>query len=339
MKKIVKKNIGIVGATGYVGEELLSFLDTHEGVQVTYVSSFNSEGKLLFDVVKKYSNISNLKLENINNITNFDLDIVFFATKHDFSMSYVSDLLKRDIKVIDLSADFRFSDKSIWEKAYGTAHKSPDLLKSSIYGLPELNSSKISKASLVGVPGCYPTASLLGLMPIAKYIKPNSKIVLDVKSGVSGAGRNSVEGSLKKDMENNFKAYSPEFHRHQPEIKSFLEENFNLNSNLIFVPHLLPIFRGEYITAYVDIEGFKGDLSDLYTNYYEGKTFVRVLKKGTVPELKKVQNTNFCDISPFFNENTAVIHVAIDNLIKGAAGQAIQCLNLMIGEKEEYTLK
>ena len=266
MKKIVKKNIGIVGATGYVGEELLSFLDTHEGVQVTYVSSFNSEGKLLFDVVKKYSNISNLKLENINNITNFDLDVVFFATKHDFSMSYVSDLLKRDIKVIDLSADFRFSDKSIWEKAYGTAHKSPDLLKSSIYGLPELNSSKISKASLVGVPGCYPTASLLGLMPIAKYIKPNSKIVLDVKSGVSGAGRNSVEGSLKKDMENNFKAYSPEFHRHQPEIKSFLEENFNLNSNLIFVPHLLPIFRGEYITAYVDIEGFKGDLSDLYTN-------------------------------------------------------------------------
>ena len=333
-----KKNVGIVGATGYVGEELLSILDKHDKAKVTFVSSHNSKGKMLYEIIKKFSNIENLKLDSIENIENHDLDIVFFATKHNFSMNYVPSLLKKGTKVIDLSADFRFQDKDIWQKAYGESHKAPDLLAKSAYGLPEYNSEKIKNSELIAVPGCYPTASILGILPLIEYIQPQSKIILDVKSGISGAGRSSVESELEKELKNNFKAYSPEFHRHQPEIKAFLSSVKGSENEIIFTPHLLPLFRGEYVTAYIEIENFKEDLNNLYENYYNNCEFVRVLKKGTVPELKKVQNTNFCDIGVFENENCVVIHSAIDNLVKGAAGQAIQCFNLLIGEKEGYIL-
>lgn len=333
-----KKNVGIVGATGYVGEELLSILDKHDKAKVTFVSSHNSKGKMLYEIIKKFSNIENLKLDSIENIENHDLDIVFFATKHNFSMNYVPSLLKKGTKVIDLSADFRFEDKDIWQKAYGESHKAPDLLAKSAYGLPEYNSEKIKNSELIAVPGCYPTASILGILPLIEYIQPQSKIILDVKSGISGAGRSSVESELEKELKNNFKAYSPEFHRHQPEIKAFLSSVKGSENEIIFTPHLLPLFRGEYVTAYIEIGDFKEDLNNFYENYYNNFEFVRVLKKGTVPELKKVQNTNFCDIGVFENENCVVIHSAIDNLVKGAAGQAIQCFNLLIGEKEGYIL-
>jgi N-acetyl-gamma-glutamyl-phosphate reductase len=253
-------------------------------------------------------------------------------------MNYVPSLLKKGTKVIDLSADFRFEDKDIWQRAYGESHKAPDLLAKSVYGLPEYNSEKIKNSELIAVPGCYPTASILGILPLIEYIQPQSKIILDVKSGISGAGRSSVESELEKELKNNFKAYSPEFHRHQPEIKAFLSSVKGSENEIIFTPHLLPLFRGEYVTAYIEIENFKEDLNNLYENYYNNCEFVRVLKKGTVPELKKVQNTNFCDIGVFENENCVVIHSAIDNLVKGAAGQAIQCFNLLIGEKEGYIL-
>ena len=200
------------------------------------------------------------------------------------------------------------------------------------------NSEKIKNSELIAVPGCYPTASILGILPLIEYIQPQSKIILDVKSGLSGAGRSSVESELEKELKNNFKAYSPEFHRHQPEIKAFLSSVKGSENEIIFTPHLLPLFRGEYVTAYIEIGDFKEDLNNFYENYYNNSEFVRVLKKGTVPELKKVQNTNFCDIGVFENENCVVIHSAIDNLVKGAAGQAIQCFNLLIGEKEGYIL-
>lgn len=333
-----KKNVGIVGATGYVGEELLSILDNHEKVNVSFVSSHNNQGKMLFEITKKFSNIENLTLDSVENIKNYDLDLVFFATKHNFSMNYVPFLIENGIKVIDLSADFRFVDEHIWEKAYGEKHSAPELLNKSVYGLPEFNAEKIKKSDLVAVPGCYPTASILGILPLLDYIKSNSTIILDVKSGISGAGRNSVESSLENDLKNNFKAYSPEFHRHMPEIKSFLASIKGTDNKIVFTPHLLPLFRGEYITAYIEVEKFNQDLNDCYEKYYSESKFVRVLKKGTIPELAKVQNTNFCDIGVFKNENSIVVHSVIDNLIKGAAGQAIQCFNLMIGEKEEYNL-
>ena len=253
-------------------------------------------------------------------------------------MNYVPFLIENGIKVIDLSADFRFVDEHIWEKAYGEKHSAPELLNKSVYGLPEFNAEKIKKSDLVAVPGCYPTASILGILPLLDYIKSNSTIILDVKSGISGAGRNSVESSLENDLKNNFKAYSPEFHRHMPEIKSFLASIKGTDNKIVFTPHLLPLFRGEYITAYIEVEKFNQDLNDCYEKYYSESKFVRVLKKGTIPEVAKVQNTNFCDIGVFKNENSIVVHSVIDNLIKGAAGQAIQCLNLMIGEKEEYNL-
>ena len=192
---------------------------------------------------------------------------------------------------------------------------------------------------MIAVPGCYPTASLLGILPLIDHIKPESKIILDVKSGISGAGRNAVENSLENDLQNNFKAYSPEFHRHQPEIKHFLSSKKGTVNEIIFTPHLLPIFRGEYITAYLELKDMQEDLNQLFENHYNSNKFVRILNKGTIPELSKVQNTNFCDIGIFKNQGCAVIHSAIDNLVKGAAGQAIQCFNLMIGEKEEYILE
>ena len=334
-----RKNVGIVGATGYVGEELLSILDNHERANISFVSSHNSKGKMLYEITKEFSNIENLKLDSIENIKNYDLDIVFFATKHNFSMNYVPFLLEKGIKVIDLSADFRFNDPNIWENAYGEKHKAPELLKKSIYGLPEFNAEKIKDSDLIAVPGCYPTASLLGILPLIDHIKPESKIILDVKSGISGAGRNAVESSLENDLQNNFKAYSPEFHRHQPEIKNFLSSKKGTVNEIIFTPHLLPIFRGEYITAYLELKDMQEDLNQLFENHYNSNKFVRILNKGTIPELSKVQNTNFCDIGIFKNQGCAVIHSAIDNLVKGAAGQAIQCFNLMIGEKEEYILE
>ena len=254
-------------------------------------------------------------------------------------MNHVPFLLEKGIKVIDLSADFRFNDPNIWENAYGEKHKAPELLKKSIYGLPEFNAEKIKDSDLIAVPGCYPTASLLGILPLIDHIKPESKIILDVKSGISGAGRNAVENSLENDLQNNFKAYSPEFHRHQPEIKNFLSSKKGTVNEIIFTPHLLPIFRGEYITAYLELKDMQEDLNQLFENHYNSNKFVRILNKGTIPELSKVQNTNFCDIGIFKNQSCAVIHSAIDNLVKGAAGQAIQCFNLMIGEKEEYILE
>ena len=334
-----RKNVGIVGATGYVGEELLSILDNHERANISFVSSHNSNGKMLYEITKEFSNIENLKLDSIENIRNYDLDIVFFATKHNFSMNHVPFLLEKGIKVIDLSADFRFNDPNIWENAYGEKHKAPELLKKSIYGLPEFNAEKIKDSDLIAVPGCYPTASLLGILPLIDHIKPESKIILDVKSGISGAGRNAVENSLENDLQNNFKAYSPEFHRHQPEIKNFLSSKKGTVNEINFTPHLLPIFRGEYITAYLELKDTQEDLNQLFENHYNSNKFVRILNKGTIPELSKVQNTNFCDIGIFKNQGCAVIHSAIDNLVKGAAGQAIQCFNLMIGEKEEYILE
>ena len=334
-----RKNVGIVGATGYVGEELLSILDNHERANISFVSSHNGKGKMLYEITKEFSNIENLKLDSIENIKNYDLDIVFFATKHNFSMNHVPFLLEKGIKVIDLSADFRFNDPNIWENAYGEKHKAPELLKKSIYGLPEFNAEKIKDSDLIAVPGCYPTASLLGILPLIDHIKPESKIILDVKSGISGAGRNAVENSLENDLQNNFKAYSPEFHRHQPEIKNFLSSKKGTVNEIIFTPHLLPIFRGEYITAYLELNDMQEDLNQLFENHYSSNKFVRILNKGTIPELSKVQNTNFCDIAIFKNQGCTVIHSAIDNLVKGAAGQAIQCFNLMIGEKEEYILE
>ena len=333
--------IGLVGATGYVGVELLKLFDEMDNLEVSFVSSSGSVGKNLYEQINEFKRIPNLQLSSVEDIKEQDLDYVFFATQHNFSMDYVPFLLEKDIKIIDLSADFRISDASLWAEAYEDEHRAKNLLSSAVYGLPEKERNKIKEANLVAVPGCYPTASILGLLPIVDYIKASSNIILDVKSGISGAGRNKVESDLSDDIVDNFKAYSAQSHRHQFEIGHFFKKNYKLDNKIVFTPHLLPIFRGEYVTCYVETSNFEDSIQETYENFYKNEKFVRVLTKGTVPELKKVQNTNFCDISVFMKENILTIHIAIDNLMKGAASQAIQCFNLMSGanEYEGVTLK
>lgn len=321
-------NIGIVGATGYVGEELAAIIESRKDLSLTFVSSFSHEGKEYKEVYSKTN--SKLVLQSIDQIPD-NLDYVFFATKHDYSMDYVPEILKRGIKVIDLSADFRLSNEKIWQETYDSKHRANDLLSKAIYGLPEHSKEKIKAANLVAVPGCYPTASILGLLPVVPYLQKKSKIILDAKSGISGAGKSSVENGLEEDIKENFKSYNVGFHRHQPEIKDFLKIEFNLDHEIIFIPHLLPLFRGEYVTLYCELTQNDLKLNDLYEGFYAEHNFVRVKATGEIAEIKDVINTFYCDISVSyaFQSNTIVINSAIDNLLKGAASQAIQCLDIM----------
>lgn len=321
-------NIGIVGATGYVGEELAAIIESREDLSLTFVSSFSHEGKEYKEVYSKTN--SKLVLQSIDQIPD-NLDYVFFATKHDYSMDYVPEILKRGIKVIDLSADFRLSNEKLWQETYDSKHRANDLLSQAIYGLPEHSKEKIKAANLVAVPGCYPTASILGLLPVVPYLQKKSKIILDAKSGISGAGKSSVENGLEDDIKENFKSYNVGFHRHQPEIKDFLKIEFNLDHEIIFIPHLLPLFRGEYVTLYCELTQNDLKLNDLYEGFYAEHNFVRVKATGEIAEIKDVINTFYCDISVSyaFQSNTIVINSAIDNLLKGAASQAIQCLDIM----------
>ena len=321
-------SIGIVGATGYVGEELASIIESREDLSLAFVSSFSHEGKKYKEVHSKTN--SELVLQPIDQMPD-KLDYVFFATKHDYSMDYVPEILKKGVKVIDLSADFRLSNEKLWQETYDSKHRADDLLPQAIYGLPEHSAEKIKAANLVAVPGCYPTASILGLLPVIPYLQKNSKIILDAKSGISGAGKSSVENGLEEDIKENFKSYNVGFHRHQPEIKDFLKMEFNLDHEIIFIPHLLPLFRGEYVTLYCEVSQNDLDLNELYESYYEKHKLVRVKEKGEIAEIKEVINTFYCDISVSyaFQSNTIVVSSAIDNLLKGAASQAIQCLDIM----------
>ena len=321
-------SIGIVGATGYVGEELASIIESREDLSLAFVSSFSHEGKKYKEVYSKTN--SELVLQPIDQMPD-KLDYVFFATKHDYSMDYVPDILKKGVKVIDLSADFRLSNEKLWQETYNSKHRAVELLPQAVYGLPEHSAEKIKAANLVAVPGCYPTASILGLLPVLPYLQKNSKIILDAKSGISGAGKSSVENGLEEDIKENFKSYNVGFHRHQPEIRDFLKIEFNLNHEIIFIPHLLPLFRGEYVTLYCEVTKNDLNLNDLYENYYESHKLIRIKEKGEIAEIKDVINTFYCDISLSyaFQSNTIVINSTIDNLLKGAASQAIQCLDIM----------
>ena len=321
-------SIGIVGATGYVGEELASIIESREDLSLAFVSSFSHEGKKYKEVHSKTN--SELVLQPIDQMPD-KLDYVFFATKHDYSMDYVPEILKKGVKVIDLSADFRLSNEKLWQETYDSNHRAGELLSQAVYGLPEHSAEKIRAANLVAIPGCYPTASILGLLPILPYLQKNSKIILDAKSGISGAGKSSVENGLEEDIKENFKSYNVRFHRHQPEIRDFLKIEFNLDHEIIFIPQLLPLFRGEYVTLYCEVTKNDLNLNGLYENYYESHKLVRIKQKGEIAEIKDVINTFYCDISLSyaFQSNTIVINSAIDNLLKGAASQAIQCLDIM----------
>ena len=330
--------VGIIGGSGFAGEELIRFLSSHENTLLHAVSSRELKGKSVSEFVEEIQ----LSFVDPDDLIFYDCDVVFFATPHGISMKKAKSFLEKGIKVIDLSADFRIKDPKIWKDWYGSDHQYIDGLKTSIYGLTELNLDSIKSSNLIAVPGCYPTASILGLLPIIQSRLEIDSITIDAKSGISGAGRSTVNNSLKHEIQENFRAYATQGHRHLPEIKQVLEDVYGNSLNLNFLPHLIPAMRGIYATIYVNLKNpCTESLFDLYKSYYEESPNVELMKEGEVPEILKVSNTNNCQIGIYSSaiDTQIVIISAIDNLVKGAAGQAIECYNLVCGDNQMQGLK
>lgn len=333
----------IAGASGYTGVELVKLISNHPKAQLCAVTSNSYKGKSLTDIFPAMAGFENLICEDLDTaVLSKKLDVIFLALPHKVSMKHVPALLEKNIKVIDLSADFRFTDPSAYESAY-QKHRSKHLLKQSVYGLSEINKDKIKTSNLIGNPGCYPTSILLPLIPLLKekLIKPDT-IICDSKSGVSGAGRSLSPATHFCQVNESFTPYKVGTHRHTPEINEILSIHSQKKMAVTFVPHLLPLTRGMLSTIYVKPEKntTQADIKKTYDSYYGDKSFVRILDKNIYPAISHVKGTNRCDIGSFFDENNGQIIIvsAIDNLLKGAAGQAVQNMNIMFGLNDETGL-
>ena len=328
--------VGIVGGTGYTGVELLRILSQHPEVEIQAITSRKEAGVAVDElfpglrgkVKLKFSDPAKTKLGKCN--------VVFFATPNGVAMQQAEELLDAGVRVIDLAADFRIRDVLLWEKWYGMTHVSPDLLAEAVYGLPEVNRDEIKAARLVANPGCYPTAVQLGFLPlIESEVIDLDHLIADVKSGVSGAGRNAEIHALYAEVSDNFKAYGVPGHRHHPEIKQGLSNIADKSVDLTFVPHLTPMIRGIHATLYAKLTA-SVDLQALFEKRYANEPFVDVLSAGSHPETRSVRGSNFCRIAVHLPQggDTVVVLVVTDNLVKGAAGQAVQNMNLMFGFSE-----
>lgn len=334
-------SVGIVGGTGYTGVELLRLLLKHTKVQVRTLTSRTEAGKSIAEMFPSLRGYTDLKFSDLNIETLKACDVVFFATPHGVAMKYAEELTQANTKVIDLAADFRLQNLEQFEKWYGMPHACPTLLKTAVYGLSELNREQIKTANVVGNPGCYPTTVQLGLAPVLqKQWIDTSSIIIDAKSGVSGAGKKASTGLIYSENADNFKAYGVSGHRHQPEIIEALEnisgqkDAFN---HLIFLPHLVPMIRGMLSTIYVDLtqEGDQQDLQTLYETYYENEFFVDVMPQDSLPETRSVRGANHLRIALYKPQPKKLVIVVVqDNLVKGAAGQAVQNMNIMFGFDE-----
>ena len=335
-----KLRVGVVGATGFTGEELVKILSRHPDVEVTYVSGREDRAEKIQDIFPYLKNTLDLKCGSFSADEAIEkTDLVFLSLPHTLSMQNVPNLLKAGKKVIDISADYRLKDAKVYEKFYKTAHADAANLGVAVYGLPELNREKIKNAKLVANPGCYPTGSILGLMPGLKNgIFDESSIQIDAKSGVTGAGRKADKALHFSEVNESVKAYKLFEHQHVPEIDQELSGVSKRPVSVVFVPHLIPINRGILSTIYVKLAKKTNteELLSAYKKFYANEPFVKVYNTGSLPEIKHVANTNFCDIGLKVNEekNLAVIVTAIDNLQKGAAGQAVQNMNIMYGFEE-----
>jgi N-acetyl-gamma-glutamyl-phosphate reductase len=335
--------VGIVGSTGYAGYQLSMILSQHKNVSIVFLSSHNYSNMRFSDV---YGNLKGL-LDNIcidmQDIESklSKIDVLFLALPHGQSFDLVEKALSLGVKVIDIGADYRLRDQNIYEKWYGVTHKLPGLLKDAAYGLPELYRDKISNSSLVANPGCYPTASILALAPLVHTgVIDNTSIIIDAKSGVSGAGRSANMSSLFCECGESVKAYNIATHRHTPEIEQQLSDAAGEKITLSFTPHLVPMSRGILATCYGSLKKdiSQNELYDLYRSYYKNENFIRIT--DSLPETRYVRGSNICDIAVRVDERTnRVIAVsAIDNLIKGAAGQAVQNMNILFGLYEHTGL-
>ena len=333
---------GIVGGTGYTGVELLRILALHPEVEVSVVTSRSDSGKRVDSLYPSLRGTLDVHftLPEVDSLA--QCDVVFFATPNGTAMLMAEELLERGVKVIDLSADFRIKDADLWVKWYGQEHACPDLIDEAVYGLPEVNREKIKKASLIACPGCYPTAVQLGFLPLIENNLINFEhLIADVKSGVSGAGRKAQVLSLMSETGESFKAYAVSGHRHLPEISQGLEIAAGKSIGLTFVPHLTPMIRGIHATLYAQLTGDSGDLQAIYEQRYMGERFVDILPQGTHPDTRNVKGSNLCQIAVHQPQggDTVVVLSVIDNLVKGAAGQAVQNMNLIFGFHEVQGLE
>lgn len=334
--------VGIVGGTGYTGSELLRLLVGHPSVSLRAVTSRSEAGTPVADLFPHLRGRVDLAFTEPVPSGLAECDLVFFATPNGTAMSMAPELLGRGARVIDLSADFRLKDREEWERWYGMAHSCPELIAEAVYGLPELNRASIREARLVANPGCYPTAVTLGFLPLVEQgIVDPAWLVADAKSGVSGAGRKASVGLLMSEVGESFKAYSVSGHRHQPEISQNLAPFVGGELHLTFVPHLLPMVRGIEATLYARLTKPGPDLQGLFERRYRGESFVDVMPEGANPDTRSVRGSNLCRLAvaePLAG-GIAVVQSVIDNLVKGAAGQAIQNLNLMFGLEESTALQ
>jgi N-acetyl-gamma-glutamyl-phosphate reductase len=339
----MKTRIGIIGGTGYTGVELLRLLLLHPEVEVTAITSQKYAGLPIDQVFPSLTGRLQLKCEelSIEQIAE-KVDFIFAAVPHKTAMETVPLFYRRGKRVVDLSADFRLRDPSVYERWY-QKHTCPELLPESVYGLPELHRERIRKAGIVGNPGCYPTGALIPLIPLVKQgvISPED-IIIDSKSGVSGAGRDIVLGSLFCEVNEGVKAYKIYNHRHLPEIDQELSLLIQKRVAVTFVPHLIPMDRGILSTLYVRFTQKRKDeeVLNVLREYYRKEPFVRVYPKGKLPNTKDVRGSNYCDIGLSVHEmgERAVVVSAIDNVVKGASGQAIQNMNIMLGYPETMGL-
>ncbi len=329
--------VGIVGGTGYTGVELLRLLAGHPQVEIQAITSRSEKGMPVADMFPNLRGHLDIAFSEPDMAVLKQCDVVFFATPNGIAMTMARELVEAGVRVIDLAADFRIKDVAEWSKWYGMEHACPELVAEAVYGLPEINREAVKNARLIANPGCYPTAVQLGLLPLIENgLVETDQLVADAKSGVSGAGRGAAVPTLQAESSENFKAYGVAGHRHLPEIRQGLAMANNGEVGLTFVPHLVPMIRGIHATCYARLKDKSVDLQALYEQRYAGEYFVDVMPAGSFPETRTVKGANHCRIAVYVPQEgeTVVILSVIDNLVKGAAGQAVQNMNIMCGLEE-----
>lgn len=340
-----KIKVGIVGGTGYTGVELLRLLAIHPSVEMTVITSRGEAGMAVADMFPSLRGYVDLAFSDPATANLNACDVVFFATPHGVAMSQAQALLAANVKVIDLAADFRLQDTAVFEKWYKMPHSCPDILSKAVYGVPELNREQIKSAQVIGNPGCYPTTVLLGLAPLLEQglIDFSAPIIADAKSGVSGAGRKAEVATLFAESSDSMKAYGVAGHRHHPEIHAQLTQLAGVDVQFIFVPHLIPMIRGMLSTIYVKLTDKANaiDLQALYQHRYQHERFVDVMPAGSLPETRSVRGSNQLRIALHKQADTGYLTLVVvqDNLVKGAAGQAVQNMNIMFDLPETTGLE
>lgn len=332
--------IGIVGGTGYTGVELLRLLAQHPEAELAVITSRKEAGMPVADLFPNLRGRVKLAFADPATAPLRQCDVVFFATPNGIAMTQARELVDAGVRVIDLAADFRIRDVALWEKWYGMTHACPELVAEAVYGLPEINRERIRGARLIANPGCYPTAVQLGFLPLIEAgVVDTDHLIADAKSGVSGAGRKAEVHTLLAEAGDNFKAYAVPGHRHLPEIRQGLAQVAGREVGLTFVPHLTPMIRGIHATLYARLTK-EVDLQALFEERYRNEPFVDVLPPGAHPETRSVRASNVCRIAVHRPQggDTVVVLSVIDNLVKGAAGQAVQNMNLLFGLPETLGL-